>query len=289
MVPMSWSPDGRFIVYWENTGFEWVLPLDGDRTPFRLMADQSSHSQISPDGNWVAYLAGGNVSVRGFPDGAEAVPVSVDGGLFPALARRRRRALLHERRIARYGHGGDGHRELGLDQGVGVAAVVRYRIPQPQPPEQLPHVCSFARRRAFSDSAARRRHARGSESRRRLADARQRQLELTGSLARRFAHCRDQEPTQRLGSRHGERRSQRDRCARRSAGLRGVARMVARWRARRLSRSGSRRRQRRGLSRECERDRRARAPAHVEGSRRPAPGLHARWQLADLFFFAARR
>ena len=85
-VPMSWSPDGRSIVFWDQTGFEWVLPPAGDRTPVRLIPGdngQSSHSQISPDGKWVAYNAGGNVWVRGFPDGAKAVQVSAENGWFP--------------------------------------------------------------------------------------------------------------------------------------------------------------------------------------------------------------
>jgi Tol biopolymer transport system component len=43
----------------------------------------SARRQISPDGKWVAYNAGGNVWVRGFPEGAKAVPVSSEAGFFP--------------------------------------------------------------------------------------------------------------------------------------------------------------------------------------------------------------
>ena len=40
-MPMSWSPDGKFIVYWVNdpkTGADqWVLPLTGDRKPLPFL------------------------------------------------------------------------------------------------------------------------------------------------------------------------------------------------------------------------------------------------------------
>ena len=75
---------------------------------------QSSHSQISPDGKWVAYLAGGNIWVRGFPEGSEGRGRSRPrDGVLSALACRWPRALLHERRIPRNGHGGGGHPEPG--------------------------------------------------------------------------------------------------------------------------------------------------------------------------------
>jgi len=97
MVPMSWSPDGNFIVFWDQTGFESVLPLIGDKMPVRLIPGdngQSSHSQISPDGKWVVYNAGGNIWVRRFPlqrtstsatvsYDSKAVQVSVENGNFP--------------------------------------------------------------------------------------------------------------------------------------------------------------------------------------------------------------
>jgi Tol biopolymer transport system component len=85
-IPMSWSPDGQYIIYWSPGNIEWVLPLNGDRKPFQLSAGQSSHSQISPDGKWVAYLSSetgrGEVYIKPFPTGSGKWQVSKNGGLF---------------------------------------------------------------------------------------------------------------------------------------------------------------------------------------------------------------
>ena len=48
-MPMSWSPDGRYIVYWVPGNIQWILPLMGDRKPFQLSHELTSHAQISPD------------------------------------------------------------------------------------------------------------------------------------------------------------------------------------------------------------------------------------------------
>jgi Tol biopolymer transport system component len=59
--PVSWSPDGRFILYVINsqrTGNDvLVLPLFGDRKPFPFMqtAAVENWASFSPDGKWVAY------------------------------------------------------------------------------------------------------------------------------------------------------------------------------------------------------------------------------------------
>ena len=85
ILPMSWSPNGRFIVYWEP-GFsgtsQWVLPLTGDRAPFQLLEGPSAHGQISPDGNWIAYRAGREIFVKAFPTGSDTWQVSTNGGSF---------------------------------------------------------------------------------------------------------------------------------------------------------------------------------------------------------------
>ena len=62
--PMSWSPDGRFLLYRTSnpkTGKRdlWMLPLEGEKTPFPLLSTDFNHGtgQLSPDGRWVAYTS----------------------------------------------------------------------------------------------------------------------------------------------------------------------------------------------------------------------------------------
>ena len=84
-VPMSWSPDGKYIVYWVPGNIQWVLPMTGDRKPFQLSNGATSHAQISPDGKWVAYntfTGRPEIYVKPFPTGSGEVHISKEGGLF---------------------------------------------------------------------------------------------------------------------------------------------------------------------------------------------------------------
>ena len=94
-VPISWSPDGRFIAYQEGFAI-WILPLDGDRKPWRWGPEPLGYPfpVFSPDGRWVAYQSletGGdplvgnfNVHVRPFPGPGPRQTVSgPDGGVSP--------------------------------------------------------------------------------------------------------------------------------------------------------------------------------------------------------------
>jgi hypothetical protein len=93
MVPYSWSPDGRAVVYrvGQRVPFNMgILPLVGERTPLLLEAAQfnQSYGQVSPDGRWLAHTFQGSgrleVYVRSF---AEPVgnkwQITKDGGVFP--------------------------------------------------------------------------------------------------------------------------------------------------------------------------------------------------------------
>jgi dipeptidyl aminopeptidase/acylaminoacyl peptidase len=92
-APMSWSPDGKRIVFWtqdpKNGSDLWVLPLDGDKKPAPLIASafHETHGQISPDGKWIAYTSNSTgrneVYVQPFPSGSGRYQISFHGGDWP--------------------------------------------------------------------------------------------------------------------------------------------------------------------------------------------------------------
>jgi len=95
--PVSWSPDGRFILFVtssEATGNDiWVLPLTGDRKPYPFLKTetQENWAAFSPNGRWVAYSSTesgqAEVYVTPFPKSGSKWLVSRGGG-FQARWRR---------------------------------------------------------------------------------------------------------------------------------------------------------------------------------------------------------
>lgn len=88
-VPMSWSQDGKFLVY---TAFDkatgeniWALPTTGDRKPVPLVTEPGNQSlpQVSPDGKWLAYIsqASGRIEiyVKTFPTGEGRWQITTTG------------------------------------------------------------------------------------------------------------------------------------------------------------------------------------------------------------------
>ena len=90
-APMSWSPDGKRLVFWvhdpKTLGDLWILPFDGDKKPVPFLASSrnETHAQVSPDGKWIAYtseLTGRKeVYVQPFPSGTGRWQISPDAGL----------------------------------------------------------------------------------------------------------------------------------------------------------------------------------------------------------------
>jgi eukaryotic-like serine/threonine-protein kinase len=94
----DWSPDGRFLVYTQQSpdgrSELWLLPLSGDRKPqpFLKTTFNEMQGEVSPDGKWIAYTSdesGGSneVYVTSFPVGGPRWRVSSGGGSFPRWSR----------------------------------------------------------------------------------------------------------------------------------------------------------------------------------------------------------
>jgi Tol biopolymer transport system component len=95
-APLSWSQDGRFLLYSKfgegqpaSTRDLWVLPLTGDGKPFPFLETPSYEraAEFSPDGRWIAYDSTESgrpeVYVRPFPGPGAPQRVSNDGGRVP--------------------------------------------------------------------------------------------------------------------------------------------------------------------------------------------------------------
>jgi serine/threonine protein kinase len=92
--PTSWSPDGRFILYYSyQRGELSVLPLSEERKPRVLLHAETGlrHGQFSPDGRWIAYESSESgkyeIYVAPFPEPSGKRLVSVSGGGMPRWRR----------------------------------------------------------------------------------------------------------------------------------------------------------------------------------------------------------
>ena len=97
LVPHSWSPDGRVLLYTQtrpSTGWDiWALDL-GDRTtrPILQTPFADTTPMLSPDGRWMAYTSdesgGSEIYVQPFPGDGRRSRISRDGGTEPLWAKK---------------------------------------------------------------------------------------------------------------------------------------------------------------------------------------------------------
>ena len=92
---MSWSPDGKLLVYWQlgGAGDIWYVPLTGEKKPIPILQTPFAEvfAQVSPDGKWLAYQSNetgrAEIYIKPFPEGPGKWQVSTDGGIWPRWRR----------------------------------------------------------------------------------------------------------------------------------------------------------------------------------------------------------
>jgi eukaryotic-like serine/threonine-protein kinase len=96
-IPVSWSPDGRYMVFSRlKTGAgpagadTWVMTMTGERkiTPFVESPFDKAQARISPDGRWIAYTTNDSgmyqIVVQSFPDpNGGKWQITAQGGIEP--------------------------------------------------------------------------------------------------------------------------------------------------------------------------------------------------------------
>jgi dipeptidyl aminopeptidase/acylaminoacyl peptidase len=90
-VPMSWSPEGKWLVYVQiGKGSDiWTVPLAGDKKPVPVIDSDfnEDYPQVSPDGKWIAYHSNetgrDEIFIKQFPEGPAKQQVSTGGSIWP--------------------------------------------------------------------------------------------------------------------------------------------------------------------------------------------------------------
>ncbi len=129
LFPWDWSPDGGSILYGDDRGDLWLLPLAGKRKPvaFITAPGQLAYAQFSPDGRLVAYASDEQgqfqVFVATVPPSGALWQISTGGGSMPRW-RRDGREL--------YYRSNDGTlMAVALGAGPGTAAIEERSAPRP--------------------------------------------------------------------------------------------------------------------------------------------------------------
>ena len=106
-VPTSWSPDGRYLAFFDRQSDVWILPSGGKAKPLLTGPANERSARFSPDGRALAYVSDETgefqVYVTPFPDARSKIVVSIDGGLEPIWSSDGRELYFRQRQ---QGHGG---------------------------------------------------------------------------------------------------------------------------------------------------------------------------------------